>query len=286
MTQAAAPKKLKNADRQQVLTKVLAVLKKKYKASPPKQSRPVLETMLFGVLLEDVPYAQAEKSLDRLLKSFFDLNEIRVSSVAEIEEALDGLPSAGWRGLRIREILQYSFEKFFAFDLEPLRRKTLEQVEKSLDKIKHLTHFTREFTLLHCMGAHSIPLDQSSHELLGWLGVATPDNHKAAADELRAAVRKADVPTFFHLVHSLASEPAFHGAFRLKPSEKAAGGGDPGSAVERLNAMLASGGKRPVAKTIRKPSKPAAESRPARKSGSGNARKVAKAKPARSSKRK
>ncbi|QDT52543.1 hypothetical protein Pan44_05550 [Caulifigura coniformis] len=275
-----APKKLKAADRQELLSKVLGVLKKRYKTAPPKHNKPVLETLLFAVLLEDVPYPEAEEAYDSLLKSFFDLNEIRVSSVAEIEDSLGDLPDAGWRALRIREILQYCFEKFFAFDMEPIRRKTLDVAEKSLDKIKYLTPFAREFTLLHGLAAHAIPLDPSSHEFLGWLGVASADNIRQAMDDVRGAVRKADVPLFLHLVHSMGSDPLFHGAFRMKPSEKAAGGGDPATAVERLNAVLAGGGKKlPAAKTLKKPEKPPAA--PAsRKPPVAEQRKVAKAKPA------
>jgi len=278
-----APKKLKAADRQELLSKVLGVLKKRYKTSPPKYNRPVLETLMFAVLLEDAPHDDAENALDNLLKSFFDLNEIRVSSVAEIEDALGDLPDAGWRALRIREILQYCFEKFFAFDMEPIRRKTLDVAEKSLDKIKYLTPFSREFTLLHSLGAHAVPLDSSSHEFLGWLGLASADNLKQALDDVRGAVRKADVPLFLHLVHSMASDPAFHGSFRMKPSEKAAGGGDPNTAVERLNAVLVGGGKKaPAAKTLKKPEKSEkTEARPVRKPAAATEkRKVAKAKPA------
>ncbi len=279
-----APKKLKAHDRQELLSKVLGVLKKRYKTAPPKHTKPVLETLIFAVLLEDAPYPDAEQAFDSLLKTFFDLNEIRVSSVAEIEDALGDLPDAGWRALRIREILQYCFEKFFAFDMEPIRRKTLDVAEKSLDKIKYLTPFAREFTLLHGLGAHAIPLDSSSHEFLGWLGLATADNIRQAMDDVRAAVRKADVPVFLHLVHSMGSDSLFHGAFRMKPSEKAAGGGDPATSIERLNAIIASGGKKlPAPKTLKKPEKAApaaAAARPERKAAVAEKRKVAKAKPA------
>jgi hypothetical protein len=276
-----AHKKLKAADRQELLSKVLGVLKKRYKNSAPKHNKPVLETLIFAVLLEDVPHAKAEQAFDSLLKGFFDLNEIRVSSVAEIEDSLGDVPDAGWKALRIREILQYCFEKFFAFDMEPIRRKTLDVAEKSLDKIKYLTPFAREFTLLHGLGAHAIPLDSSSHEFLGWLGVAAADNLKQAMDDIRASVRKADVPVFLHLVHSMASDEAYHGSFRMKPSEKAAGGGDPATAVERLNAVLSGRGKKaPAAKTLKKPAKSAgAAARPARKAPVAEKRKVAKAKP-------
>jgi hypothetical protein len=282
-----AHKKLKNSDRQEILSKVLAALKKKYKSTPPKHSRPVLETMLFATLLEDTPHPDADKAYERMIKAFYDLNEIRVSSVAEIEDAIGPLPDAGWKSLRIREILQHSFEKFFAFDMEPIRRKTLEVAEKSLDKVKYLTPFVREYTLLYCLGAHAVPLSGSMREFLGWLGLVAPDNPKTAIEDIRSAVRKADVPVFLHLVHAFTADPHFHGVFRLKPSERSVGG-DPSTAMERLNAMLASGGKRPVAKTIPKPGKPAAKAaapRNERKPAGRDARKVAKAKPAKASKR-
>lgn len=288
MAQTTAPaKKLKTADRQEILSKVLGILKKKYKTAPPKTSRPIMEALMFGILLEDAPHPIAEAAYDRMFEAFFDLNEIRVSSVSEIEDALGDIPSAGWRALRIREILQFAFEKFFAFDLEPLKRKTLELAEKSLDKIKYLTPFAREYALLQCFGAHSIPLDATTLEFLSWLGLATADDHKHSAEDLRSIVRKADIAVFFHLVHSLASDPMFQGAFRMKPSERTSGGGDPTTAVERLTAIIASGGKRPVAKSIKKPAKAEAPARPERKpKQSGSARKVAKAKPASKTKRK
>ena len=78
----------KAADKSQVCRKFVNALHKLYGKSVPKIELPVIETMLFGACLEDNPWAPAEASLKKLISSFFDLNEIRVSSVNELELAL------------------------------------------------------------------------------------------------------------------------------------------------------------------------------------------------------
>jgi endonuclease-3 len=68
------------ADKSQVCRRLVQALQKLYGKSVPQIQLPVLETMLFAVCLEDSRWDQAEAGLKRLIASFFDLNEIRVSS--------------------------------------------------------------------------------------------------------------------------------------------------------------------------------------------------------------
>jgi endonuclease-3 len=87
------------ADKSTVCRRLVQALQKLYGKTVPQIQLPVLETMLFAVCLEDNRWEQAETGLKRLIGSFFDLNEIRVSSVTELERALDGLSHADWKGM-------------------------------------------------------------------------------------------------------------------------------------------------------------------------------------------
>src|SRR5690606_1394941 len=104
--------KLKASDRQLLLRKVVTILKKRYGGNVPKESRNVLETMIFACCLEDARYEDAEAAYQNLLASFHDLNEIRVSSISEVERSLERLDDAAWRAFRARDVLQYVFEEY------------------------------------------------------------------------------------------------------------------------------------------------------------------------------
>lgn len=232
-------KKLKTHDRQTIVQNLVTAMKKRYRTAVPKRAQPVLETLLYAAVLENACEEEAASAFDRLMKAFHDLNEIRVSSVTEIEAALHPLPNAGWPALRIREILQYTFEKHFRFDLDELKRKPLEQVEKTLTKFKYLTPFMKLFLLQNSLGSHVIALDDKSRDLLAFLGVVEPlSTIDSAADDLKHIVRKADAALFCHLVRGMASDSQYKGKLRLTPNQAQGEGPDATTAVQRLTEIF------------------------------------------------
>jgi endonuclease-3 len=239
---AATARAPKAADKQAVLKKLLPLIKKQYKVVVPKLDRPVMETMLYGVCLEDAPLDEAEKSYARIFELFPDLNEARVSSVTELEPIFAGLSDPDWRSFRLRSVLQYVFDKSFAFELESLRKKTLELATKQLQKIKQLSPFVRTFTLQQAVGAHLLPLDESSARVLTWLGLSTPGQ---TADELgeslKAIVRKADALQFCFAVRSLATDPKLSPAFDPAQYPPPDGGYDAHTGIDRLNDLFKTG---------------------------------------------
>lgn len=257
MTQA---KKLKASDKQAIARRVMTVLKKRYGGALPRHDRPVLETILFAALLENSTHAEAEAAYNHLRQAFHDLNEIRVSSVSEIEQTLQGLAQAEWKALRIRETLQHTFEKYYRFDIEDLRRKTHDLAEKELGKIKYLTPFIHEHFLQQCLDAHVVPVDEITREALVWLGFVGPDSATTASvsEEMKAAVRKQDAPLFCHLVRCVAGDRRYAGTFKL-PAAAHKGHIDLATAPERLKEHLAKAPRRPV-KKVAKARKPAGKS--------------------------
>ena len=122
----------KASDKALACKKLTTILQKEYGKAIPKFKQPVLETMLFAVCLEDNDWDAAEAAFEKLLKSYYDLNEIRVSSVTELERTLSGLKNADWKGLRIRSILRFVFESTYTFEFEKLAKLTVESAQKRL----------------------------------------------------------------------------------------------------------------------------------------------------------
>jgi len=256
-----AASRAKSSDRAAILKKLLPAIKKQYKVVVPKHDRPVLETMLFAICLEDVSVDEAETAFTRLGKEFPDLNEIRVSSISEIERAFEGLPKAEWRAFHVRSVLQYVFEKSFAFEFEGLRKKTLELAQKQLTKIKHLSNFVRNYTLQSVIGAHQIPIDESMARTLIWLGLVPPNQDAEQMGEtLKAVVRKAEVPLFCFSIRCLATDKVVHDYFDPKKYPPPADGHDGAAVTERLADLY----KAATTKTKPKLSAPKVEAKPAK----------------------
>ena len=211
-------KATKAADKSQVCRKLVTALQKLYGKSVPKIELSVVETMLFAACLEDNPWALAESNLKKVLTSYFDLNEIRVSSVSELEHTLASLKDADWKGLRIRSILRFVFETTYSYDYEKLRRQTLEQAVKTLKKVNDITPFIRDFILHEILGGHVICLDDSMMTAARWLGLipAKADVHEAS-EFLKGGIKKSEVSEFCHMLRCLATDPKFIPRFADPP---------------------------------------------------------------------
>ena len=88
----------------QLLNEVHALLKKRYKPKPdPSPERlSVLEGIVYGICHEGTTREQANQSLSRFKDEFYDWNEVRVSTIEEIQGALAGMSETEMRATRIR----------------------------------------------------------------------------------------------------------------------------------------------------------------------------------------
>jgi len=206
----ATAKATKAADKSQVCRKLVSTLQRFYGKTVPRIDMPVVERMLFAACLEDNPWPAAEVGLKKLLASYFDLNEIRVSSITELEQTLAPLKEADWKGLRIRSILRYVFETTYSYDFEKLRRQTQEQAVKLLKKVNDITPFIRDFVLQEILGSHVVVLDTSMLNAARWLGLvpAKADIHEAS-EFLKGGLKKSETAEFCHLLRCLATDAKY-----------------------------------------------------------------------------
>lgn len=211
----------KSVDKQEVCRKLTSLLKKAYSATPPKQDLPVLETLLYAVCLENSNPQEAGTVYAKLLNAFHDLNEVRVSSISELQPVFVGLSDPEWRAARVKGALQYVFETNYAFDFDSLRRKSAELAAKQLAKIPALSPFVRAYVMQHSLGSHVLPIDDRMHAALVWLGLAEGDQStEQSSEHLRPFVRKADAPLFCHLLGCLATDGKRLRAFSAKPGDR------------------------------------------------------------------
>ena len=109
-------------NRSALISKLHKHLKKHYTPVAPDPQRPVLEHLLYACCLENASYHAADTAYRVLTTQFFDLNEVRVSTVKELAESLPMLPDPISAASNVRKILQHVFETTYSFDLEPLHK--------------------------------------------------------------------------------------------------------------------------------------------------------------------
>lgn len=194
-------------NKQQLLTLSLPLLKKKYPGTPGPEKRTVLDEVIFAVLREAATTAQAEAAYTQLTRSFYDWNEMRVSTIQEIADALPGLPGAGDKARRIVGLLQEIFEERYSFDLNDIAKKGLKQGAKQLARYKAgVNDFVVAWVTQRSFAGHAIPLDEPTIRVLRRLGVIEGeiDDLEAARASLEHYIPKAKGPEFTELFIELA----------------------------------------------------------------------------------
>jgi endonuclease III len=199
----------------QLLNEIHTLLKKRYK---PKADRgngrlSVLEAVVYGLCHEGTTREQANQALSRFKDGFFDWNEVRVSTIEEVQGALAGLPEPEGRAQRIRRFLRQLFERTYGFTLETLTKKTLKDAVKSLQEYEALeSDYVLATVIQQSLGGHAIPVDDPARRALGRLGIAEADSDNGSLRVLlERAVPKNRGAEFLDLIEELAQATCVEG---------------------------------------------------------------------------
>lgn len=195
------------AERQKLVAKLHKVLKSHYQPRLPDTSRPLLEQVLFACCLENAEYEAAEKAFTRLLENSFDLNEVRVTTVAELAEVLTGLPDPSRAALSLRRALQAVFESTYSFSLEHAKKHSVSHGVKTLESLQALTPFVQVYITATTLGGHGVPLDQGGLTALYLTGVISLDEYEqGVAPGLDRLVAKKVGKEFSSLLHQFGAD--------------------------------------------------------------------------------
>jgi endonuclease III len=197
----------------QLLTDVQALLKKRYKIGPSVEKMSILEAVVYGICHENSTREQANQALSRFKDDFFDWNEVRVSSLEEIQGVLAGMTDAEGRAFRIRRFLRQIFEKTYGFNLDPLTKKPQKESIKALEEYDAMaSDYVLATVIRLALGGHAIPVDAACFRVFLRLGIADESSDPAALRViLERAVPKTRGGEFGDLIEELAHDTCIEG---------------------------------------------------------------------------
>lgn len=187
--------------------KIHKILKKYYKPVATPAERTVLEHLLFACVLEDARYEPAEEAFAALRHTFYDWNEVRVTSISELSEVMAALPDPRTAANRTKRVLHSIFEELYCFDLEEQRKKNLGPAVKWLEKIDGTTRFVVAYVVQAALDGHSIPLDAGALAVFRVLDlVAEKETFTGEVPGMKRAVTKSKGVEFGSLLHQLGAD--------------------------------------------------------------------------------
>jgi endonuclease-3 len=193
-------------NKQRQITQLLNLGKKA--PEPEVGARPVLEEFVYGLCREGATPEQADRAYQFLQERFFDWNEIRVSSIRELEEAFEGLPHAESRAQRLIAFLQEVFETSYSFELDGLLKKGLKLAAKQLARYQAHNDYVGAWVIQRSLVGHAIPIDAPTLRCARRLGLvdAESDSCDGVRSTLEHLVPKAKGALFTDMISRIADE--------------------------------------------------------------------------------
>ena len=192
-------------NKQRLLNHLLAAAKKTVDVE--EETRPVLQQFIYGLCREDATREQADEAYRFLCEKFFDWNEIRVSSIRELEEAFDGMNDTETRAQRLIAFLQEVFEIHFAFDLDKLQKEGVKTASKKLCRYQAANDYIVSWVTQRSLDGHAIPVDAPTLRCSRRLGLIENEQSEAEARAtLEHLVPKAKGVLFTEGISAVAAE--------------------------------------------------------------------------------
>jgi endonuclease-3 len=192
-------------NRADLINKLHRVAKKEFDHVKPPSGRTVFEHMLYGCCLENSTPQAADDAFARLQENFFDWNEVRVTTVAELAETCKGLGNPTDSAQSLKQTLYGVFEKYFTYDLDFLKKENLSKSVTTFTAFKGVSPFVVSHVAQNGLGGHSIAIDRSMMSLFYVLGIVSEDEAaKGRVPGLERTIAKSKGEEFFVVVHQLA----------------------------------------------------------------------------------
>src|SRR5262249_10631346 len=142
-----------------------------------------------------------------LKHDYFGWNEVRVSTIRELTDALKLLVNPAESAARLKQTLHSVFESVYEFDIESLKKQNIGQAGKLLQKYNGTTNFAVAYVTQNALGGHAIPLNRGAMITLHTVGVISNDEFsKGVVPGLERAVPKNKGSEVGSLLHQLGVE--------------------------------------------------------------------------------
>jgi endonuclease III len=194
-------------NRAALINRTLKVLRKHFKPVTPPKDRSLFEHLIYACLIEDSPYESADEVFNALRRDYFGWNEVRVSTIRELTDALKPLVNPAESASRLKQTLHSVFESVYEFDIESMKKQNIGAAAKHLQKYNGTTAFAVAYVTQHALAGHSIPLNRGALITLHTVGVISDDEFsKGVVPGLERTVSKSKGAEVGSLLHQLGVE--------------------------------------------------------------------------------
>lgn len=169
----------------QKMVNVLFTKGKKLGTTEP-QALSVTEQVIYSICREGATPDQADRSFKILSTNFYDWNEVRVSSVRELEECFDGMNRRVDRSNRIIQFLQELFETTYSYEMEFLHKKGVKNASKHLSRYQAANDYLGAWVTQRSLGGHAIPVDPPTLRVCKRTGLVDEDQKEVL--EIRSSL--------------------------------------------------------------------------------------------------
>lgn len=183
------------------LRQALGILEKKLGRRRRRRPPDPLETLLVSVLAGDGNDLLAAEILEKLRAELVDWNELRVSTVREIEELIAPLSDAAEKALALKRVLQKLFVDRHTLNLSHFQRFGRERLSKELDAFGGLSETVKFRMMLKGFDINVLPMTADIERIVKRLGLVdsylTTDK---VAEEMAEVLPPKRVYSFYHLM--------------------------------------------------------------------------------------
>jgi len=189
------------------INKVLKIAKRHFKPVEIPADRTVLEHLIFACCAENSLYDVANEVFAALSSSYYDWNEVRVTSIRELAEVMKLLNDPKEAATRLKRVLQSVFETHYSFDLESMKKQNIGQTIKQIEEYNGSTNFLVAFVTQNALGGHSIPINRGLLESMRVVEVVSDtEAAKGTVPGLERAVPKTKGVEVGSILHQLGVE--------------------------------------------------------------------------------
>jgi len=171
------------------------------------------EALISGIVSEKLSESAAHKALKEIRSAFVDWNDLRVSRVEEIVEALGVRNDSGRAtAFALTAALRGIFDEHHKISLQVLKRLGKRPARQGLEKLNGVSRFVVNYCMLTSIDAHAVPLTQNMIDYLKRHEIIEPDADEEDIEGfLTRHVAAKDAYEFYALLRRESESPKLTG---------------------------------------------------------------------------
>ncbi len=147
--------------------RVFAKLKSEHGVPDTPEPSDPIDQLIIGLLSVDAAGPRAVRATTALKGAMVDINEVRVSTSAEISAAIgSSVPNSMVRADAVRRALNAVYRKEHAVTLDHLHKAGRRDAKHYLESLDGVDTCAAASVLLWSLGGHAIPVDRRTYEAL------------------------------------------------------------------------------------------------------------------------